>query len=500
MSAQNPEPRKRSKMFDQVPGQHRPKLIRNGALFGLFMALAVYVMYFRPPIPVLSQTGYEVQADLAEGTNIRPGFTPVRVAGIDVGQVTKQKDLGPNQGVRITMEMEDGRGVSKVYKNATAASRWRTLLGRNHYIDLDIGDPSAGEISDPIPKSRTAGQIELDEAIDTFDKSGRDSLGNIIEETNKGFSDGKSVKRAVRAVPPAMKELAPALDALQGEKEGDLSRLVFQTNRAMEALGRDEKALGGLIDQGAIALGVTAARRADIGETLRNAGGALVQTRSTAVRLRTTLDELDPLAADLRPGARVLDETAIVTRGLLRKATPLLVDARPTFRDLAPAARSARTAARSGAPALANFQPILDRFKNTLIPYFDETHEESKRKNFQMIGPALSAAAGVLSPGDFRGSLARFQAGVGEGLLVSTPCRTDLFNRFVTTDEGKIKCELLAMALGAGVTGREPSTIRAKNGLVPPELIQRIMKKELTVDGAVDELKSTVKNVGGGNP
>lgn len=500
MSAQNPEPRKRAKMFEVVPGQHRPKLLRNGALFGLFMALAVYVMYFRPPIPVLSQTGYEVEADLADATNIRPGFTPVRVSGILVGQVTDQKDLGPGQGVRITMEMEDGKGVDKVYKNATAYSRWRTLLGRNHYIDLDIGDPSTGEISGPIPKTRTGGQIELDQALDSFDKSGRDAVSNIVGQTGEAFADGEGVRSAVRAVPPAMRELAPALEALQGKEEGDLAKLVFQANRAMKALGRDEKALGGLIDDGAIALGVTAARRADIGETLRNAGASLAQTRSTAVRLRTTLDELDPLAADLRPGARVLDETAITTRDLLRKATPLLVDLRPTFRDLAPAARSARTAARSGAPALANFQPILDRFKTTLIPWFNETNEESKRRNYEMIGPALSAAAGVMAPGDYRGALARFQAGAGEGIVSPfSPCRTDLFNKYVTTEEGKIKCELLADVLSNALSGGA-APARFKSRLVPDDLIKQITSKKLTIDGAVKKLQSTVKTLSGGKP
>lgn len=485
---------KRGGRFEIQPGQHRPKLFRNGALFAAFLALATYVMYFRPPVPLLSQTGYEVTADLADATNINPGFTPVRVRGINVGQVTKQEPLGPGQGTRITMEFDDGLGVDEVHKDATAFSRQRTLLGRNHYIDLDPGSESAPKIDGPIPQSRTGGQVEVDQAIDTFDADGRKSLANVVDEFNKGFASPAAVRGTVRNLTPAMTDIAPALEALQGEEQGDLSKLVQQTSRAMGALARDEVALGGLVDNGAIALGVTAARRADIGATLRNAPAALRQTRSTAVRLRTTLDTLDPLAEDLRPGARVLDETAIKTRRMLGQATPLLKDARPTFTDLAPAARSARAAAAPGAQALAGLQPTFDRFKDNLIPFFDETHPESKRKNFQMVGPALAAASSVTAPGDTRGSLARFQAGVGEGLPGFSPCSTRFFDEY-TKPEEKVKCELLASLITAGVEGRPPLASQLTRRVVPQDIMAKLLSGKLTLKSAISAVGDLTKNV-----
>jgi hypothetical protein len=270
----------------------------------------------------------------------------------------------------------------------------------------------------------------------------------------------------------------------------------------MGALAKDEKALGGLVDNGAIALGVTAARRADIGSTLRNAPAALRQTRSTAARLRTTLDELDPLAAELRPGARVLDDAAIRTRQTLLKATPLLRDARPTLRDLAPAARSARSAARSGAPAIENFQPILNTFKDRLIPFFDKVDAETKRENYKMVGPALSAASGLVALGDVRGATATFHAGAGEGLISQvSPCRSDLFNKYVRDTEGAIKCELLASVITSYYEGLVPDVNRFRNRLVSDDVLSKLLTGKLRLDTAIKQVEETVKKnvkVGGG--
>ena len=62
----------------------------------------------------------------------------MRVSGVEVGQVSSVEPAPSHHGVVVTLNIEDNTGVV-VKSDATAQLRWRTLLGRNDYIDLQPG-------------------------------------------------------------------------------------------------------------------------------------------------------------------------------------------------------------------------------------------------------------------------------------------------------------------------------------------------------------------------
>jgi phospholipid/cholesterol/gamma-HCH transport system substrate-binding protein len=461
-------------MFDIVPGQYQPRRIRTGAIFTVFVAIFLYIIYTKPSIPLLSGGGTAVKADFAYAANIRPGYTPVRVLGVDVGQVTGLK-RGPNaRGAELTLTIDPGKGVS-VRQDATLSLRWRTLLGRNYYVDLTPGSPSAAPLGDQvIPESRTNSQVEIDQALEPLNATGRKALGTMINQFSAGFADPAAVRGTVQNFAPAMKNLAAGLPGLRGTQPGtDLPALISSTNKMMGALARDEVNLGNMIDNGSVALGVTAARSIDLGSTFDQAPGALQQTQATMTRLVQTLNVLDPIAQRLGPGATALAPAATEARTALDAATPLLADARPTLAALRPSVSALSKAATAGAPVITGFMPLLNRIQTSFIPFLNRTDPGTKLKNYEAVGPAVAGVSSTISLGDKNGPLAGFEAGFGENTISSSPCLTFLTDPNVPL-QNKVDCQALSQIL-ANILSGQPLTAPLSNSLVPQQMVTKLL-------------------------
>jgi virulence factor Mce-like protein len=476
-------------MFEIRPGKHRPKNVRNGTIFVVLVALFLFVLYVKPTIPGFGTEGQEITADLNTGINVRPGSTPIRVQGVEAGQVTKVERAPSGKGVRVTMLVEKKSGV-KVHEDARLSMRWRTLLGRNLYVDLSPGSPSAPLLAKggTIPMSRTETQTELDQAVEPFDATGRKALKTIIEEFDEGFASPAGYRQTVRALGPAMKSLGPGLRSIRGTEPGDLGDAIRGTSRVLGSLANSEVELGRLIDNGNVALGVTAARSADMRALLSSAPGALRETRATMTRLRTTLDVLDPTAEALRPGARRLAGASDDARVLLTAAAPLLRDAKPTVKALEPAVRDLTKLTSSGNALMAAANPVLDDAIYPILPYLRTEGVESKHKTYEMIGPALSSADAVAGWGDQYGTHANFEAGVGEGTIPAfSPCTTFLTDNTVPLDQ-KLNCEAAAKIVAALVTGTSPDAIDLKGSSVPEGKVESLLKDK----GKLADMKKTL--------
>lgn len=457
--------------FDFAPGQYRPNKARTGAIFCAFIAIFLYTIYTRPSVPFLGGDGTEVKAEFAFGANVRPGYTPVRVQGVEVGQVTDIERSPKGRGAIVTMKITEEDDV-KLKQDVRMALRWRTLLGRNLYVDIDPGSPSAPKWAGGIvPRSRTQDQVELDTALEPLDAKGRGALQTMITEFDKGFADPPAVRAAMPGVGSSMRSAAAGLPGLRGETPGDLPKLVANASRALGELSRDEVALGGLVTSGAGALGVTAARRADLASTVTTAPAAMRETRNTLVRLEQTLDEVDPLADELRPGLDKLAPAASSTQRALDVLRPLLRDLRPTLTSLRPALGDLRTASKAGIPAFGPLNNTMALAESKVVPFLKATDPSTKRPNYQNIGPVVSSAGSAVSWGDRYGAVANFEAAMGEDAYDS-PCKLEMFNPNVPTAD-KVKCELFSLALVSALTGKKPQDLDLKNTSVPAAQLRK---------------------------
>jgi ABC-type transporter Mla subunit MlaD len=459
-------------LLDIVPGQHRPKLVRNGAIFAALAAIFLYVIYTKPPLP-FSSSGTAIKADFKYAADVVPGRTPVRVDGVDVGLVTGQAPLPGSRGVELTLTLNQHPGFT-VKEDATAALRWRTLLGLNYYVDLAPGSTSAPALGGaPIPESHTNSQVELDQVLEPLNAQGRHAVQTMIDQFDTGFSDPAAVRTTIHAAAPAMNSLAQGLPGLRGINPGvDLPTLVGSTNAWMGVLARDETNLGSLVDNGATALGVTAAQRIDLGSTFDEAPAALVQTQATMARLRTTISILTPLAQRLEPGAKRLYRAAKLARVAVDEANPLLVELKPTLAALRPSVNSLAVTARAGVPVVSSLSSTLNRTRTSFIPFLNAVDPETKLKNYQAVGPALASVSSVTGYGDRFGALAGFEAGFGENTVGGiSPCSTFVTNPTVTQ---KLDCEGLTQLIEKLFTGR-PASAPLLRSPVPETLVNNLL-------------------------
>ena len=86
--------------------------------------------------------------------------SPVRIAGVDVGQVTSVRRLpGSTQAAVVTMDIDSG-GLP-IHANATASIRTRIFLEGNFYVDLQPGSPNAPILNSggTLPAANTSGPV-----------------------------------------------------------------------------------------------------------------------------------------------------------------------------------------------------------------------------------------------------------------------------------------------------------------------------------------------------
>lgn len=442
--------------FEIRPGEHRPHPLRDGLILLTVLGTLLFAGYTRH-IPFTHPSGQVVRAHLTTASNVR-AHQPVRVKGVDVGEVEKVRLAPDGRSAIVTLRIDPDSGIS-VRRDAAVAVWWRTLLGFNQYVELDPGSPSAPALGDQvIPPSRTSVQTEVDEVLRTLDDDGRGAVRTVVKELDRGFGDGTAVRGTVDRLGPATRGLGKTVTALRGTRPGtDLPRLARSANRALGAIAADETQLAGLVDHADTALAVTAARRADLGASVAGAPAAMRQTRSTLARLESTLDVLDPLVRRLQPGAEVLEPAAVRTRAALRQAIPLLDDARPLLRRLRPALRTLEPLAGDGTELMDTLQPSLTRAHEDIVPWLQRRDPDTKLLNGQAIGPTFSALSDASSLFDANGSWIRFETAPAERAINTLPCVLNLTN---PDTQDKIDCTRLTQALQTALGGRPATTTR----------------------------------------
>src|SRR5919201_4458112 len=126
---------------DEIPVSElgRTNPVRWAVIFLILLAIALY-FGFTKRVPF--KHGYRLNAVFNSALNIKPK-SPVRIAGVDVGEVSKVHRQG-NTGV-VTMEI-NSRGLP-IHSDATVKIRPRIFLEGNWFVELHPGSPSAPKLS-----------------------------------------------------------------------------------------------------------------------------------------------------------------------------------------------------------------------------------------------------------------------------------------------------------------------------------------------------------------
>ena len=248
---------------DEIPVVElsRANPVRAGVI--MIIALAVVVYFgFTKKIPF--KHGYTIHAEFASAQDVHPK-SPVRVAGVNVGQVTSIKREGKT-GL-VTMEIEPKRPADPLRRDDEAPPpdlprrqlvhrpaagqpvRARTSLRRHDPDHADRG-PGADR-----PGARRAqhGHARKPAALpDLLRRKASPPTRRPRKTPNRNPKPAASTRaqalnKTYRIAPPSLQGTAVVQQAFGGVTNDDLSKLVASIGKVTSALNVHEQALGELI-------------------------------------------------------------------------------------------------------------------------------------------------------------------------------------------------------------------------------------------------------------
>ena len=404
---------------------------RRGDVTVALIALAVLVpllyLGFTKSVPLRAH--YEVKAAFESANNLRKS-SPVRIAGVEVGRVTKIERLEKGgEGALVTMRI--GEAGKPIKEDAQVKIRPRIFLEGNFFVDIEPGSPSAEELEDgaTIPVNQTATPVQLDQILTALQSDTREDLKILLDEYSRALEQGgaKGFNASIPYWESAYRDTAHVNDAMLGRAEHDLSGYVEHAGTVMAALDRNPNQLKNLITD----FNTTAAAFAREENNLRLAIAELPRTlRAAQPALGALNDSFPPLrafVADFRPGVRssgpaIDDSMPLIEqlRGLVseNELRGLTRDLRPTVPALARLSRESVALSQQGRLMASCANEVLIPFANDKV-VDDEFPAEGPV--YQEAPKPFVGLGGESRSGDSNGQWFRVLASSGTNLVTLRP-------------------------------------------------------------------------------
>ena len=390
--------------------------------------------------------GTEVSAVFRSAQNLRPN-SPVRIAGVEVGKVTKVEPLADSDaadgvgttgstangsGAVVTMEIDD-EGLP-LKEDARFELRPRLFLEGDLFVNVSPGSPSA-PVADGdyvFPPQQTDNSVQLDQVLtDVFQADARRELQVFLDQFGNALTKeggAESIRLLNKTSPGAFKYTSQVNQALLGENPHDLSSLVFNLNRVVRGLDGDEEALRDLITNLRITTGSFAAQDVSLEQAIQELPDTLEAGNQAFASLNAAFPPTRAFAREILPGVRSAPATLDAATPLLAQlrglAQPaelrgLVSDLRPTVPDLA-------RLTHKTLPFMEQTRALSSCFNNVIIPWSQDEVDGGSAYNsshgpngdvFEETAYGLAGINGESRSGDANGQYIRVIGGGGSNTV-----------------------------------------------------------------------------------
>jgi phospholipid/cholesterol/gamma-HCH transport system substrate-binding protein len=415
---------------------HRPPRGISSVKLGVLAAIVLLVLSYLAFAKELPFGGeeYRLKAVFENTSTVRP-TSPVRIAGVNVGEVTAVDKKGNGAEVTFTVT-EEGRPV---HADAMVTIRPRLFLEGNLFLDLRPGSPGAETLADgeTIPLSQTARAVQFDEILTSLQQDDRRNLSRLLRafgdtlmrEPNaaddaeqdpdvRGKTAAEALNESFRYGGRAGKSTAIVTQAMRGTEPGDLNRLITGGGRVFAALASREEDLRELITNFNVTAGALADESVALSATLRELAPTIEQARPALVELNETLPPLRSFSRELRPGINELEGVIEAGTPWLRQGDRLLSEA-----ELAGLARILRRSTprladttRAAIPLMRETELLSRCTSDVLVPTGDIVIEDDFAtgvENYKALFFGAVAQSGESQGFDGNGSFLRVQPSGG---------------------------------------------------------------------------------------
>jgi phospholipid/cholesterol/gamma-HCH transport system substrate-binding protein len=399
-----------------------------GAIFaGVLVVLCLVVFTKANPFA----RPYELKATFENAMNMQVG-SPVRVAGVQVGRVTKIEPAG-SDSTATTLTMELTGGAPAIHSDATLKIRTRLFLEGNFFVDLSPGSPSAPDLGSggTIGIAQTDNAVQFDQVLTALQKRTRTNLQTLLEgygsalhgNPRSGLRASQALNRSLRYWPGAFKGTAVVSQALLGEQPDDLSRLISGAQRTSAKLASREQALGDLITNFNTTTAALASEQGNLRETIALLPGVLQRANPAFAALNRSFPPTRAFAREVLPGVRETGSTIDAAFPWIEQTRALVSPAelQGLVRDLRPAVADLSTVAHDSLSLLPQLD-LVDRCAlDVVLPTGDVKLNDppltTGTENYKEFWQALVGLSGESQNEDGNGTYARFQTGGGDTTL-----------------------------------------------------------------------------------
>lgn len=320
-----------------------------------------------------SGSSYRVTAVFSSVNGLVPG-APVRVAGLDVGEVVSV-ELGERDLPEVVLEIDDD---FRLREGAVANLRAGSASGQtNRFVELSRGSGEELEDGATLGTAHTDQPVEVERILSTLDPRTRERVSDTLRGLAKATGGhGDDLAGALRKSADALEHTAALLGQVNADGEALRTAVTEGGALAAELAGSSDR-LAGTADELAAALATAARRHGELGESarllpesLRAANSALARFESQVPELRGLVSAAKPGLEELVPFAKALRPAVDAARPALEEASGLVSAADEQIGELDPLLRASEPALKELAPLLRAAGPILDEARVRTPDFF----------------------------------------------------------------------------------------------------------------------------------
>jgi phospholipid/cholesterol/gamma-HCH transport system substrate-binding protein len=428
--------------------RHRSRVsnFAAGVIAAVVIATVCYFVFGGSP--PWAGTPFQLKAVFTSQTQLHIP-SPVRVAGVDVGEVTSVERVS-RSGQAAIMTMSINPNGLPIHADATVKIRPRIFLEGNFYVDLRPGSPSTPELHSgaTLAVGQTAGPVQLDRVLSSLSSASRTNLETLLrgfgasldapptaaedatqDPLVRGQTGGQALNTSLNYSADAFKASAMVNQALLGTQPGDLSGAVRGNAEVFRALAASGAQLSSFVSTFNATMAALAARQSELSQTIALLPPFLRSTQTSDTALDASFGPTKAFARALTPGISKLAPALDAGIPWLAQASALMTprELGGLVRNLTPAVQNTG-ATISETEALLRQADLLTRcFDHNIVPTGNETIADPPVGTGQPVYRELfQSAVGLASASqNFDGNGRYLRANAGGGAFrVTTPNTT----------------------------------------------------------------------------
>lgn len=415
--------------------RHKPRISNlQAAVAGLIGVVIACYLVFGGGLPFGGST-FVLRAVFTSNTDLHIP-SPVRIAGVDVGQVTAVDRIkgSPNAGIVV---MQIDRNGLPIHSDATAQIRSRILLEGNFYVDLHPGTPEASILSSgsTLPAANTSGPVQLDRVLSSLDTNARANLQKLVQgfgaalnKPEPGGTGAQGLNRALTYSAGAFEASSIVNQALLGEKSGDLTGAVRGESEFFRGLAQSGARLPELISSFDTTMSALASHQQALGASIAALPALLRSTLGADNALEASFAPTEAFARDLTPSIKQLGATVKVGTPWLQQLAKLSSQGElgGLLKSLTPAVDNTAVAVRNTTPLINGAATLSKCFSNVLVPTGNEkiTVDSSPPNGLSVYQQLFQSAVGLAGSTqnlDGNGRYVRATVGGGANQIQTQP-------------------------------------------------------------------------------